>query len=116
MFEHVPRLLSRQEGGNRESSRAHTRVAANPVGSGGVRAGTGSPWGCKRLVARIFWGWERAKSGKESQDFPTSQLNSNSPKSTGTINQTSYCKPGGDNKEMSNSQPGFVRSKVCGTI
>ena len=100
-------------GGNGESSQANTGAAANPVGSGGTQTWDRVILGLQLSVARSSWGWERANSAKESRDFLTSQ---HSPKSTGTINQTSYCKPVVDNKEMSNNQPGFVSSKVCHTI
>lgn len=103
-------------GSNGESSQANTRAAADPLGSGGAQSWDRVILGLQPSVMSSYWGWERANSGKESWDFPTSQLNSHSLKSTGTINQTSYCKPVVDNKEMSNNQPGFVRSKVCHTI
>lgn len=93
-----------------------TGTAANPVGSGGAQRWDRDILGLQPALMRSSWGRERANSGKESRDFPTSQVNSDSPKSTGTINQTSCCKSVVDNKEMSNNQPGFVRSKVCRTI
>lgn len=96
--------------GSEESSQAGTGAAAS-----GVRD---QSWdrtilGLQQAMIQSSWGWEFP--AKDSQDFPTCQLHSDCPKSSGTVNQTSSCKSVADKEEMRAIQPGFVRSRVCHT-
>lgn len=56
-----------------------------PVGSGD-QSWDRTILGLQQAVIQSSWGWEFPT--KDSQDFPTCQLNSDCPKSPGTVNQT----------------------------
>lgn len=100
-------------GGSGEGSQANTGAAAKPAGSGDSELGQGRP--------RAATGGDPEFLGLENGIFRTGQPRlpfmsaSDSPKSSGTINQTSSCKPVAGTEEMSNVQPGSVRSRVCHT-
>lgn len=99
---------SRQEGGSGEGSQANTGAAAKPAGSGDSELGQGHP--------RAATGGDPEFLGLENGIFRTGQPGLPSVSAcSGTINQTSSCKPVADNEEMSNVQPGSVRSRVCHT-